>query len=181
MLNIHQDVFDKKWLDDISHILMREPWFASNVANNKTWPYGLKGTHLLLGNTHFSRLGNNKIHYSENISLVDNLIASFEAIENKVKRKMKLMEISANLQFKGMDGTLHKDGSANQSVFILMLANENIFGNMGGEFFHQPTNKKIEFSHGKLIEQNGEDLHMGLAFNKPYIARMSIKYVGEII
>ena len=179
MLKIHEDVFDKKWIDDISFTLMGEPWFAGNVANRKTWPYGKKGTHLLLGNNHFLRMGDNKIQYSQNIGLADTLVASFEAIEKKVKRKMKLMEISTNLQFKDMDGTLHTDGSANQSVFILMLANEYISEDMGGEFFHQPTNQYIKFGHGKLIEQNGEDLHLGLAFNKPYVARMSIKYVGE--
>ncbi len=181
MLKIHEDVFDKKWLDDLSFTLMNEPWFADNIANRKTYPYGKKGTHLLLGNYHFLHLGDNKIRYSQNTELADNLIASFGAIERKVKRKMKLMEISANLQFKDMNGTLHLDGPANQSVFILMLANEYIYEDMGGEFFHQPTNQYVKFGQGKLIEQNGEDLHLGLAFNKPYVARMSVKYVGENI
>jgi hypothetical protein len=97
----------------------------------------------------------------------------------KVRRKMKLMEISTNLQFKHMDGTLHNDGTKEQSVFILMLSNNNIVEDIGGEFFHQPTNTSVSFEHGKLIEQNGVDLHRGFAFNKPFIPRMSVKFVGE--
>ena len=180
-VKIHRDVFDKKWLDDISHTLMHEPWHADNIANIKTWPYGEKGTHLLLGNTYFLRKNDDKISYGLNNLLTDNLIASFQAIQNKVRRKMRLMEISTNLQFKDMNGTLHTDGSSSQSVFILMLTNEHISKDIGGEFFHQPTNKYISFEYGKLIEQNGEDLHKGLAFTEPYIARLSIKYVGENI
>ena len=130
-LKIHKDVFDKKWLDDISHTLMCEPWHANNIANRKTWPSGEKGTHLLLGNTYFLRKNDNKISYGPNDLLTDSLIASFQAIQNKVRRKMRLMEISTNLQFKDMDGTLHTDGSSSQSVFILMLTNEYISKNIG--------------------------------------------------
>ena len=93
---------------------------------------------------------------------------------------MRLMEIFVNLQFKGMDGTLHKDGFVkSKTAFILMLANEHVSGDIGGEFFHQPTNTKIPYGYGKLIELDAEDLHMGLAFNKPNVARISIKYVGD--
>jgi len=181
MIKIHKDVFDKKWLDDISHTLMDQPWFANNKANRKTWPNGEKGSHLLLGNNYFFRENDNSIVYANNTELSDTLIHSFQAIEKTVKRKMRLMEIKANLQFKDMNGTLHNDGFKNQSAFILMLANEHISEDIGGEFFHQPTNTKIPYDYGKLIEFNAEDLHLGLAFNKPYVARMSIKYVGENI
>ena len=152
MLKIHQNIFDKKWLDDLAYELIKEPWYSSNIANRKTWPYGDKGTHLLLGNTYFRRENENIIKYNQNINLSYNLINSFFAIENKVRRKMKLIEISTNLQFKEMDGTLHTDGNQNQSIFILMLSNENITDNIGGEFYHQPTNTSVNFEHGKLIK-----------------------------
>ena len=179
MLKIHQNIFDKKWLDDLAYELIKEPWYAQNIANRKTWPYGDKGTHLILGNTYFYKENENFIEYNKNLNLSYNLINSFSAIENTVKRKMNLKSINANLQFKDMDGTLHVDGNENQSIFILMLSNENIVENIGGEFYHQPTDTFVNFEQGKLIEQNGRDLHKGLAFKKPYVARMSVKFVGE--
>ena len=76
---------------------------------------------------------------------------------------------------------LHKDGiEENLSVFILMISNELITENIGGEFYHQPTNTSVPYEYGKVIEQSGTDLHRGFAFKKPYTARMSIKYVGKI-
>jgi hypothetical protein len=179
MLKIHQNIFDKKWLDDLAYQLIKEPWYSTNIANQKTWPYGDKGTHLLLGNIYFFRINENDIRYNVNLDLSHNLIKSFSAIENKVRRKMKLTQISTNLQFKEMDGTLHTDGNQNQSIFILMLSSENIVKNIGGQFYHQPTNTSVDFEHGKLIEQNGIDLHRAFAFNEPYVPRMSIKFVGE--
>ena len=179
MLKIHKDIFDKKWLDDLAFNLMEGSWYCNNIANVKTWPYGLSGTHLLFGNEYFRRLDENQIRYNNNREMSLNLIKAFDAIQIKVRRKMKLMEISTNLQFKHMDGTLHTDGTKEQSVFILMLSNNNIVEDIGGEFFHQPTNTSVSFEHGKLIEQNGVDLHRGFAFNKPFIPRMSVKFVGE--
>ena len=181
MLKIHQNIFDKKWLDDLAYDLIKQPWFASNIANRKTWPYGDKGTHLLFGTTYFIRQNDNIINYAyNNLDLSHALINSFSAIQQRVRRKMKLKEILANLQFQGMDGPLHADGgNENDSIFILMLSNENITEDIGGEFFHQPTNTFVNFEHGKLIEQSGADLHRGFAFKKPYVPRMSIKYVGE--
>lgn len=179
MLKIHEDVFDKKWLDDLAYNLMNGPWYCNNIANAKTWPYGLTGTHLLFGNVYFMRFNENKIDYNNNKAMSINLIKAFDAIQMKVKREMKLMEISTNLQFKDMNGTLHTDGTKEQSVFILMLSNKNIMEDIGGEFYHQPTDTFVTFEHGKLIEQNGVDLHKGLAFNKPFVPRMSVKFVGE--
>lgn len=179
MLKIHENIFDKRWIDELSHSLFEQPWFSNNIADRKTWPYGNKGASLFLGNDYFRRINDNEIIYNQNINFSKNLIAAFFAISNKLQRKMKLMEITANLQFKEMDGALHKDGLEKDSVFILMLCNDYTEEDIGGEFYHEPTNTLVPFKSGRLIEQNGDDLHKGLAFKKPNIARMSIKFVGE--
>ena len=81
MLNIYDDVFDKQWLDEVSAILSKEPWYADNVANRKTWPYGNKGTHLLLGNTYFQRFSEDKINYNNNKNFTNSLIDAFNQIK----------------------------------------------------------------------------------------------------
>jgi hypothetical protein len=179
MLSVYDDVFDKKWVDELSHLFFHENWKCGNIANRKTWPYGLKGTHNFLGNTFFKRENNDIIHYDSNLNLSLTLVNAFNAIRNKVNKNLNLKEISANLQFKGMDGTLHTDGETNDLVHILMLSNENISEEMGGNFYHEPSDTEIEFRHGRLIEQGGKDLHKGNAFNKKGIARFSVKWVSN--
>ena len=36
MIKVHEDFFDKKWLDEISDRLLEAPWYANNVANADT-------------------------------------------------------------------------------------------------------------------------------------------------
>lgn len=179
MLNVYDDVFDKKWVDELSHIFYEEKWGCNNIANSKTWPYGLKGTHNLFGNLYFKKDNNDIIHYNSNKDLSFTLVNAFNAIRNKVKNNLFLKEIYANLQYKEMNGTLHTDGKENDLIYILMLSNENIDEDIGGGFYHEPTNTEIKFKHGRLIEQGGKDLHKGNAFNKKGIARFSVKWVGE--
>ena len=178
MLNIYDDVFDKQWLDEVSAILSKEPWYADNIANRKTWPYGNKGSHLLLGNTYFQRFSEDKINYNNNKNFTNSLIDAFNQIKKVSNKNLKLIEISSNLQFAGMDGTLHIDGTDDHVVYILMMCNENLTENIGGEFYHKTSDTKVPFAYGRLIEQSGTDLHRGFAFDKPHIARFSIKWVG---
>ena len=114
------------------------------------------------------------------MNLCQNLINAFDHIRRISDMNMQLMEITGNLQFKDMDGSFHRDGFENQRAFILMLNNEQLPKNIGGAFIHKPTNKKVPFEAGRLIEIAANDLHRADAFNKPYFARMSIKWVGQI-
>jgi hypothetical protein len=177
MLKIHEDIFDKRWLDELSATLIEEKWSCNNIANRSTWPYGNKGSHMIMGNLYFQRANDNEIYYNDNKRLTKMLIHAFEGIENKTQ-KMKLHEITANLQFCGMDGSMHTDGTAEHFVYIVMLSNDVIDKNIGGSFYHQPTDTSVPFKYGRVIEQNGLDLHKAYAFNKPNIARMSVKWVG---
>ena len=178
MLKIYDNVFDKFWLDQISDTLINQRWKCNNVANRETWPYGNKGSHMIMGNVYFKRINNNEIYYDENLELTKTFINAFDAIQNK-SQKMILNQISANLQFCNMDGSYHIDGEGDDCVFILMLANEHVDEDIGGDFFHKTTETNVPFKYGRLIEQNGLDVHKASAFNKPNIARMSIKWVGK--
>ena len=99
-------------------------------------------------------------------------------IQEYSKNKCMLQDIHGNLQFKGMDGTFHRDGGGNQTVFIMMLAYHDIEENMGGEFYHEPSGEKIPFKQGRIMEMTASDLHRADAFNVPHIPRFSIKFTG---
>tara|TARA_R110001592_G_scaffold357971_1_gene661926 strand:- start:3223 stop:3774 length:552 start_codon:yes stop_codon:yes gene_type:complete len=180
MLKIYDNKFDKFWLSELNHILLnKEGWKANNVANRTTWPHKTSGTHRLLGMVHFRRADDNFIEYGENKSLNKTLIESFKHILNFSGLNLKLLEICSNLQFKGMNGSPHTDGSSKQIAFILTLCDEDLPKNIGGEFIYKPKNKKISFKHGRLIQFPADSLHAGMSFNKPNHPRISIKYVGE--
>ena len=89
MIKVHDDFFDKRWLDEISDSLLEAPWYANNIANADTWPYRKKGSHRLLGDCFFHRQTDNFIRYnSTDIELGSALINSFEQIQYKIKRRI---------------------------------------------------------------------------------------------
>lgn len=174
MIKIYDGLFDKRFTSDLASRLIHSPWYAGNVANRYSWPYRETGTHRLLGQNYFLN-GKTYPHINEK-KLTETLINAFEPIQRACKKKMELLEVGTNLQFKGMNGSIHTDGHDNQYSFILMLCNEEV-ENIGGEFIH--NKKKISFKHGRLIQIKASDPHRALSFNKPHIARLSVKWVGK--
>tara|TARA_Y100000004_G_scaffold192825_1_gene254078 strand:- start:412 stop:942 length:531 start_codon:yes stop_codon:yes gene_type:complete len=174
MIKIYDGKFDKRFTSELASKLIENPWSATNVANRYSWPYRETGSHRLLGQIYFNNgIVNSKINDEK---LTQTLIEAFKHIQNISKKEMQLVEICSNLQFKGMDGTLHKDGTEDQYAFILMLCNEEV-ENIGGEFIH--IKRKIPFKHGRLIQITASDVHKALSFTKPHIARLSVKWVGK--
>lgn len=174
------DIFDKRFSDELSHKLRLCDWQASNVANRITWPFGTKGSHILLGISFLQYIDDYKYHYYEE-KFSFHLIDAFQQITKRFNRKLCLKEISGNLQFKGMDGTIHKDGDSDEFAYIYMLSDETIRENYGGEFYNQTLNKSVPFFQGRVIEIKASDLHCGMAFNQENICRFSIKFVGKAI
>lgn len=173
------DIFDKRFSDELSHKLRLCNWEATNVANRFSWPYGVKGTHILLGISFFECLDEYKYHYYDDKQFSFRLIDAFKQITKRFDRKLTLTEISANLQFKGMDGTLHTDGGDDEFAYIYMLSDDIIFQDYGGEFYNKTHENAVPFLHGRVIEIKASDLHCGMAFNKDNMCRFSIKFVGK--
>ena len=181
MIKVHDNIFDKKWCDEVTDTLINSPWYANNTANAKSWPYGNTGTHRLMGDCFFQRVNENYINYNmNNKQLGEALINSFGQITQNT-HPMRLEEIYTNLQFKGMDGTEHVDGKNNQTAFILMLSNEHHSRNIGGGFYHAPTDTTIDYKYGRVVEITASDSHKGNAFTIPHVARISVKYLGTNI
>jgi len=179
MIRVHDGLFDYRYLSELSYQLSISPWYPGNVANRMTYPYGDRGTHRLLGNTIFYREGLNHIITKGDPHLVRNLQNCFTNFLEKFEQERELIEIHLNLQFKGMNGTIHQDGGDNETAYIMMLTDDEVEKDSGGEFYHQPTNEYVEFKQGRLIEMTASDPHKGLAFNVENACRYSIKWVGR--
>ena len=181
-MNFLDDIFDKKYSDEVADILRNETyWNTTNVANRFSWPYKLKGSHLLMGVDIFNRIDDYKYEYHPNKQFAFSLIDSFHQIASFFNKKLNLKKIVANLQLKGMDGTLHIDGDDNTTVYIYMLCDDYIDSDIGGEFYNETLQQTIPFRHGRVIEMKASNLHCGKSFNKQNTCRFSIKFEGENI
>ena len=181
MIKVFDNLFDQKWVTWLaSQLVTSESWTTSNVANRKTWPHRETGSHRLFGTLYFERKNEDVIYYGGGQGVRNELVAAFDFLRISLKLNLLLTEICSNLQFMGMDGTTHNDGKENEVSFILMLCNEDLPKNIGGEFYHQPTHKKYPFKNGRLIQITASDPHFAYAFKKPHLARVSIKFVGTL-
>tara|TARA_R100000773_G_C4219406_1_gene118001 strand:- start:2399 stop:2932 length:534 start_codon:yes stop_codon:yes gene_type:complete len=173
------NILDKRFADELYWLLLNTPWHARNIANRNTYPYGDEGSHLFLGKQIFWKENEYDIYSEVNKQDMFKFINLFEHLCNTFNVNLKLKDISVNLQFFGQDGTFHTDGDEKETVFILMLCNKNLDQNIGGNFINQDTKEDISFKHGRVITFRANNKHKGLAFNKPYIPRISVKFVGE--
>ena len=173
-IKIHDNIFDKKWVDDLAFYLSTNvSWYADNIAGRQSWPYGQIGQHRIMGRMLY------KYNNWKDIVLYkrEKFLELTEAFEH-LAPNIELKEIFANLQFKGMDGSFHKDGDDNYKVFILMLTCVDMNNDYpGGEFIVKDG--EIEpFKQGRIIEFYGNVLHKAMAFNQPYVPRFSMKFGG---
>ena len=193
-IQVYDDIFDKLFLTELTTwLLIKCTYGTNNVANCTTSPYGFEGSHRLMGCNIYNNPGGSAEKYWEHMhkehfswsyqqkprEKLNTFWGMYRDIQNYSKNKCLLQGIEINLQFKGMDGTSHKDGADNQTAFIVMLAYHDINGNeQGGEFFHEPSGEKISFKQGRCIEMTASDSHRANPFNVPHIPRFSVKFTG---
>jgi len=181
-MRVFDDIFDKRYLDELTWKLQPASWYSSNIANRTTWPYGDKGTHRLLGDIFFHRKNIDIIHYNKtNIDLSFQLIDMFNIIKKCADRNLLLEQIASNLQFMGMDGSNHHDGTDEDFSYVLMLSDDFVNDDEGGEFVNETVGKTVPYKYGRIIEFKASDVHRGLAFKTPHKARYSIKFLGKVI
>jgi hypothetical protein len=173
-IKVYDDVFDPHWINQLSFDLLNSSWDLDNVACRKGWPYNQMGTHRILGNLFFSQKG-----MGSNVNLGNTFINAYNQHIRYVigQPNLNLDSITGNCQFKGMDGTFHKDGEDTDHSIVLMLyyPEKQV---TGGEFIYQPTNKKISFKQGRLIHFIASHKHRANAFNEKDIPRFSIKWIA---
>ena len=179
-MKYYDDILDKRFADELYSDLLKCPWYAQNIANRHTFPYGEKGTHLLLGIT-ILNLTYTVFRKDVEDRIVEKFLSLFEHLCKRFNKRLQLKAIDANLQFKGLDGSFHVDGADNEEVFILLLCNEILDKESGGQFINETHNSSVDFRHGRIIEFKASDSHKGLAFNTPYLPRISVKFCAQKI
>tara|TARA_R100000963_G_C4585621_1_gene64804 strand:- start:78 stop:617 length:540 start_codon:yes stop_codon:yes gene_type:complete len=177
-MKYYDEILDKRFADELYRDLLTGPWFANNTANRKTFPYKEKGSHLLMGTNIYTREND---YITRTSNLAPTFIGLFEHLCKYFNLNLYLIQISANLQFFGSDGTFHRDGEDNEQVFMLFLCNEILDKKIGGQFINETRDSSVDFRHGRIIEFKASDSHKGLAFNKPYIPRISVRFYAKKI
>ena len=61
------------------------------------------------------------------------------------------------------------------------IVDEIIDYNQGGEYINQTLEETVPFRYGRVIEFETHQLHRGMAFKIPNVARYSLKFVGKEI
>jgi len=182
----HQNLFDKRWIDETSYNLLAVGHNAKNVANRYTYPYFENGSHRILGHTFYHRYNTNHIFMdSANENLTIQFIKAFEHYCDMNKRLMILWRIQTNCQFMGMDGSIHMDcdpGQEKMTTFLLMLTPDVHTEKTGGSFFLCPPNEEeieVPFENGKFIEFKSNIPHRGNAFKEPNKVRYSLMFLAS--
>ena len=119
------------------------------------------------------------IEYTKDLDLAKTLVDQWGYIKQRLNAQhLRLKECTGNLQFYKQDGQNHVDGDKGEVACILMLADEYIDGDIGGEFYNETQKVTVPFKQGRLMVFDAADLHRGTSFNKENMARLSIKWVG---
>ena len=185
MLNIYDNLIDRVFLDEMSHRLADMYWDTANIANRTSWPLGKYGSHRLMGNTLYDTeaYAETGSYNPRNATFEQNIAKDLVTMYNThLVKALKsedytLAQVHANLQFPGMQGSLHLDGAKGSRACVLMLSDAVIDPEDGGSFYHEPSSTEVPYRYGRLIAFEGSDPHKGSPFNKEYKLRFSIKFL----
>jgi hypothetical protein len=184
---IIDDVFDELYLHEFYELLTHNvPYSFSNVANRRTFPYGHKGSHKLLGSTLFARENLNRITVLD--KNCNKFFDMFEMIENILDQKFYLSMINVNLQYCGCDGTIHNDGQEGEYT-IMVMTNPSWEKSWGGNFQIVDSSHKVvedyEYIPGRILVFPSEVFHRGLGpliqyvYRTTVVFRVSLQYSNE--
>jgi hypothetical protein len=174
--------FDKRFVcelsDRITHNLTDIKF--NNIANINTWPYGNKGSHMLMGCTIFKRESLNRTSVlHEQAPAFFNI---FETIEKNLNIKYYLKDIAINIQHSGCNGTSHIDGMHEEQT-IMLMSNSEWDTKWGGQFqvLNNDESSVIEehdYVPGRLIIFPSHVPHRGLGPSEkyPYIYRHTVVF-----
>ena len=175
------NLLDKLFVDQLASDLRNKVNWRPNNSSLKSYPNNENLDSVMLGHTFFDRLSLDIIQYGDDMNFNKKLIDLFYFIKDSFnKPNLVLKTISGNLQFMGMDGRLHIDSHKddNETSFILMLSPDYDVENKGGVFYNATQKKEVAFKHGRIVEIDSSDLHLGKAFDAPYKMRFSIRFTG---
>tara|TARA_B100000214_G_scaffold163245_1_gene117072 strand:+ start:176 stop:730 length:555 start_codon:yes stop_codon:yes gene_type:complete len=174
LCQIYDNWIDGEYLHSLARLIESiDSLSFDNIANRKSWPYGQKGSHRLMGSTIFSRSGLNRVEVLH--PKASKFFDIFESIEDLSQKKYFLSQIQINVQHSGCDGTTHIDGQDPQKT-IMLMSNAIWQDEWGGKFQLLENDKVIEeydYIPGRLLIFPSKISHRGLGPNikYPYVYR----------
>jgi hypothetical protein len=171
-------LFDELFLHELYLKINDIPLNTTNIANRRTWPYGLQGSHRLLGSLLFSRTGINRV--TEFHPEAGRFFDIFETIERYLNQSFLLHEISLNVQHTNCDGSVHVDGEVSE-YSILLMTNPTWNPEWGGQFqlMNNSGTEVIEeynYIPGRIIIMPSNHPHRGLGPTEQYIYRTTVVF-----
>jgi|TARA_R100000329_G_C7573293_1_gene202957 hypothetical protein len=174
-------IIDKSFAYELANYYKTKvKWHANNHAD-ASYPYKDNPAYNLFGIEHFLRKNIDVIEYGPDMNMNVRLIDLWNHLKTAFgKPHLFLHAITANLQFKGMDGGLHRDDydKGEGTSFIVMLSPNNDTENIGGEFYNDTLKKSVDFKHARVVMLDSTNLHLGRAFNVPHKMRISLRLSG---
>ena len=170
-------LFDTIYLHQIAGHISEIPLSYNNMANRKTWPYGLEGTHRLLGRKLFNRESLNSVtEYSDQAEPFFKILTK---IEDELKAYFFLHQISLNVQHTNCHGTTHSDSPDPNDITLLMMTNAEWKQEWGGQFQLTSSDgeeviEEHEYVPGRVLVVPSQHPHRGLGPTEQYIYRTSI-------
>jgi len=171
---IWDNLFDDIFIYKIDAESNRYHWKLANVANAKSYPHKLKGSHIFWG---ISFLPNEE--YPEILKDILNHL-----LNNIVPKNYKLKSIHLNAQSLGQNGTCHTDAEPNSGELTLMVFINNRWQKEWGGDFQLLANysnnadvvHSIPYVPGRVILFDATIPHRALAPNEPYVVRKSLVF-----
>ena len=178
-MRVFDNVFDPEWIHGVHQkFTFNTSWLPNNNANRLSWPNGEIASHLLMGHVFFRRINDSDdlIVCDDSIHDSHELIDAWYWLLKVSGRNLRLQQIHANLQFKGMDSKPHIDSNDYNYVVMIGRPDEDV---VGGEFVNETTGEVIEYKSGRVIEVDNKDKHYGRAFDTEYVPRYSLRLSGD--
>jgi hypothetical protein len=178
-VKIWDGLLDDRFILDLDEESNYYNWHLANIANRKSYPYGIKGSHLLWGVNLYTEKNLKLSHNSDNINGLFSYITN-----NVIGSNFNLKAIQMNGQSIGQNGTCHIDNHPNTQEYTLMVyINHKWEEKWGGDFqiLKEYDNNSeiihsIKYVPGRIILFDGSIPHRGLAPLEPYVVRKSLVF-----
>lgn len=176
MVEIYDNIFDHEQMVFLENYMLSCKTTCTNTSDGgllREESGKLKNKHLFFGACLFSREDINRVttYHPE----ADVLFDVFDSIQNNIKKKYYLKEISINLQHAGCNGSTHTDGPTDRHKTIMLMSNCYWEKEWGGQFqlvdFDDNIIEEYEYVPGRVIIFPGNHPHRGLG------AKIEFSYV----